>query len=744
MALVLRPFVLTLVVSVVAFAEPPRAAPRPAVEREALTRALQSVIDTTVLKTARVSVQVRSLDDGTVIYSRDGEELLNPASNVKLFTAAAALAKLGPEFRYDTEFFTDPDFKAGRAGVAKTLFVRGKGDPTLTTERLTGIVSDLIHAGLKEVSGDLVLDESYFDLERLPPGYDQEWGDKAYLAPTGALSLNWNTVGVYLRPGENVGERAMAELEPASEYFTLESALVTGTKTQRRYTVSINPDKDKVRQKVEVKGVVPVEKGTWSQWKKVDAPALYFGYTLKSLLAHRGVKVKGRIHTGTVAAGSRMLTVSQSETLDVVLKKLSKHSSNFVAEQLIKTLGAELKGAPGTTEKGITAVEDFLASEVGLSRGSYVMKNGSGLNDTNRFSAAQTNRLLAYMVSKFSLMPEYLSALPIAGKDGTLKYRFEGSEAVWRLRAKTGTLENVSALSGYVQSTGGERFVFSIMVNDFPGRAGMVVQHIDALGAAIAAAGTAGGPGQAVASMTRTPSVVGPFEALKSSLKLYVELTQKADKRNASFLRTAWRNESDPAVRAIIAEALVQSDPKESAHVRIFLDSAVATDEVYGRLRKASTEAGFNLPVVPTVVELAAAGQGEAQGRLLEFVRASQSDPKAWALLCEQLAVVANDAPTELLGALKVSGDTERNAGIEALVQGFVKAAQPEAPFWQALKLAQGAQDLAMASFAKALESTFSQRIAQAKAVALQNVELPNQAPATNGPGVTPVIVPGG
>jgi len=731
---------LTVLVSL-AVAAQPKTAPSSAREREALVKALQSVIDTTPLKTARVSVQVRSLDDGTIIYSRDGEELLNPASNVKLFTAASALARLGPDFRFDTDFLTDPEFKAGRDGKAKTLFVRGKGDPTLTTERLTGVVSDLLHAGLKEVTGDLVLDESYFDLDRVPPGYDQEWGDKAYLAPTGAISLNWNTVGVFLRPGENVGERGTAEIEPMSEYFTLDSELVTGTKMQRRYTVSIGPDKDKVRQKIEVRGVVPVEKGNWSQWKKVDAPAMYFGFTLKSLLAQRGVKVKGRIRTGSVTPGSRMLTVAQSETLDVVLKKLSKHSSNFVAEQLIKTLGAELKGVPGTTEKGINAVEDFLATDVGLSRGSFVMKNGSGLNDTNRFSAAQTNRLLAYMMSKFSLMPEFLSALPIAGKDGTLKYRFEGSDAVWRLRAKTGTLENVSALSGYVQSTGGERFVFSIMVNDFPGRAGMVVQHIDALGAAIAASGTPGGPGLAVASMTQTPSVVGPFEALKSSLKLYVDFTQKADKRNTSFLRTAWRNEKDPAVRALIAEALVQSDPKEPAHVRIFLDSASATDDVYGRLRKASVESGFNLPMVPTVVELAAAGQSEAQGRLLELVRASQGDEKAWPLLCEQLAVVANDAPAELLSALKTAPEAERSAGVDALVQGFVKAAQPDAPFWQSLKLAQGAQDLAMASFAKSLETTMSQRIAEAKAVAVPNVEMPQAVPPT---GAAPSIVPGG
>ncbi|MBL9037643.1 MAG: D-alanyl-D-alanine carboxypeptidase/D-alanyl-D-alanine-endopeptidase [Archangium sp.] len=708
--------------------------PKPAVrEREALVRALQSVIDTTPLKGARVSVQVKSLDDGSVVYARDADELLNPASNVKLFTSAAALAKLGPDFRFDTDFLVDADFKAGKDGKAKALYIRGKGDPSLTTERLSGIVSDLAHAGLMDVAGDIVLDESYFDDERSPPGYEQESGDKAYLAPTGAVSFNWNTIGVYVRPGDRAGTPATCELEPASDYFTVDCKVVTGTRTQRRYTVSIGPDAERNRQHIEARGVVPVDKGVWSQWKKVDAPALYFGQTVKALLAQRGVKVKGRVRLGTVPANARLLSTAQSDTLDVVLKRLNKTSSNFTAEQLLKVLGAEVLGAPGTTAKGIDVVEAFLESEVGLARGSYVMKNGSGLNDTNRFSASQTNRLLATMATRFTLMPEYLSSLPIAGKDGTLKYRFEGSEAVWRLRAKTGTLENVSALSGYVQAASGERFVFSVMVNDFPGRASAVVQHIDALTAAVAAFGTPGGPGQAVASMMETPSVVGPAEALQASLKVYAGLAQKAERRHVPFLRTAWRSERDPAVRALIAEALVQSDPKEPSHVRMFLDSVSASDDVYGRLRSASEAAGFNLPVVPTLVELAASGNGDAQGRVLEFVRASVGDAKAWAMMAEQVAVVANDAPVELLTALKAASDAERDATITALVEGFVKAAQPEAPFWQALRTMQGAADAELSAFAKGLETTLAQRIAEAKAPVVPVVEVPKPAVPTGG-----------
>ncbi len=704
-------FVVVLLGSAFAVAGTPPPGAR-AAEREALKAALQSVIDKSPLKTARVTVQVKSVDDGTVVFARDPDELLNPASNVKLYTAAAALVRLGAEYRYETEFLTDPDFKDGKA---KTLYIRGKGDPTINTDRLYGIVSELVHAGLNKEIGDIVVDESFFDTERQAPGFEQEYGDKAYLAPTGALSLNWNTVGVYLRPGESVGAKATVEIEPPSDYFVVDGEVTTGTRTQRRFTVGSSVDKDRVRQKIEVGGVVPFEKGVWSAWKKIDQPALYFGFTTKELLKQRGVKVKGRLRVGTVPPGQKMLHVAQSDTLDIVLKKMNKHSSNFVAEQLIKTLGAEQRGAPGTTAKGIDVVEDFLEKDVGLARGSYVMKNGSGLNDTNRFSAAQTNRLLVHMLERFPVMPEYLSSVGIAGKDGTLKYRFEGSDAVGRLRAKTGTLENVSALSGYVQSVGGERFVFSIMVNDFPGRASTVVQHIDALGVAVASTGTPGGPQAAVAQLT-PPSVVGPYEELKARTKTYAGLAQKADRRNVAFLRIAWRTEKDPAVRAIIADALYQSDSREAASVRILLDSAIATDEVYGRLAKAAKDSGLDTPLLPALVEIASTGSVDATARLFDFVKWGASDETLSPWLSEQLAVVATDAPMEVILALKGLSDGDRPLAVDALVHGLVKASQPSAPLWPMLRTAQGSGDPATAEFARGLEVTLSQKIAEARA----------------------------
>jgi D-alanyl-D-alanine carboxypeptidase/D-alanyl-D-alanine-endopeptidase (penicillin-binding protein 4) len=411
-----------------------------------------------------------------------------------------------------------------------------------------------------------------------------------------------------------------------------------------------------------------------------------------------------------------MIYVAQSETLDIILKQMNKHSSNFIAETLIKTLGAEARGAPGSFAKGIDVVEEFLEKEVGLPRGSYVMKNGSGLNDTNRFSTSQFGKLLRYMSDRFPLAPEYLSALGIAGKDGTVRNRFEGSDAVGRLRAKTGTLENVRALSGYVESVGGEKFVFSIIVNDFTGYGAPITQTIDAMGAAIAASGSVKGPGQAVAEMMTQPNVVSPIEEMKTRVKTYLALGRQQDKRNIPFLRTAWRNEKDPAVRAVVAESIYQSNPQDYLGPRTLLDSFTAGNEVYGRLRTVAKDLGVDVPCISSVVELAAEGNAEALMKVLEMAKASAGDELAQRDLAEALAEVARTAPEELLLAMKVAPAGDRDPTLHLLAKGLVVASDADHPFWPSLRRMMGAVDPTAAEFARKLESSLSLKVAEEKA----------------------------
>ncbi|MBN1207906.1 MAG: D-alanyl-D-alanine carboxypeptidase/D-alanyl-D-alanine-endopeptidase [Myxococcaceae bacterium] len=680
-------------------------------EREALKAALVDVLQRAPLRASRVGVHVQSLDDGTVVFSQNADELLNPASNVKLVTAAAALATLGPEYRFDTEFLVDPELPPD--GKIKALYVRGKGDPSMTTERLYSITSELFHTGLREVQ-DIIVDDSWFDAERTPPGYDQEESDRAYMAPTGAVSLNWNATAIFLRPGAQPGAKGVVEVEPHSDYFIVENALTTGSRRARRVSVASKPAGDK--QRITVRGQLPADQGSLSIYKKIDNPPQYFGFTLKEMLRARGIKVRGRVKLGLSPSRARLLYVAQSDTFDIVLKRLNKLSNNFVAEMLLKTMGAELKGAPGTFSKGIEVVESFLERDVGIPRGSYVMKNGSGLNDANRFSVAQVSRILRHMYERFPLAPEFLSSVGIAGKDGTLKYRFEGSEAVGRLRAKTGTLENVSALSGYVQAAGGEKFIFSMMVNDYPGRSGPIIQGLDALGAAVAATGSTLGPSRAVAALADSTRLGSELNAVASRIKTYLELGKQRDQRNISFLRTAWRSERDPAVRAVLAESLYQSNPNDYLGARTLLDSYSASSEVYGRLRAVAKELAVEVPGVGSMVELAASGNAEALARVVELAGASRGDGQAETELAEALGEVARTAPEELVVALRESQAAERDVAVALLARGLVQVGDAEHPFWKSLRKQLGASDPALVVFVRSLDAALSQKVAEQKA----------------------------
>lgn len=627
----------------------------------ALREAIDAVVERSALAGARAGICVVSLDTGATLYARDADTLLNPASNVKLFTSAAALARLGPEYRFETEAWLDA---AGlRGGSPRALYLRGKGDPTLTTERLWVLAGDLQHLGLKRV-GDLVLDESWFDAERIGPGFDQEAGDKTYLAPAGALSLNFNTVAVHVGPGERPGAAGRVELEPDSSYFELSNRTRTvGMRAARRLTVSATQGGSGGRQRIVVEGRLPAGGRPAVVWRKIDDPAQYLGQTLKRLLELRGVRVTGKVRLGAVPEGAQLFHVAESEPLSDVVRRLNKSSNNFIAEQLLKALGAAGAGPPGSWASGLTAVEGFLSS-LGLRRGSYVMKNGSGLNDANRFSARQTARLLAELWRRFPLAPEFLSSLPVAGKDGTVRWRLEGPETAGRVRAKTGTLDGVASLSGYLVTVDGERLAFAILVNDAPGKAAAMTLAIDAVTAALVTRGAAGKPSAAVAAGAAAGGASA--EALDAAASSYLVMGRAHDRRNVPFLRTALRAEAEPQLRLAVAEALYRSDPDADATRRALLEAtSLPLPGPLARLLGLAA-AGDPPPVLAALGDLAGEGNGDALSRLLALA-AAEPPPALRAALTTVLVEVVDAAPTELRLALLAAAPPVREAATALL-----------------------------------------------------------------------------
>jgi D-alanyl-D-alanine carboxypeptidase/D-alanyl-D-alanine-endopeptidase (penicillin-binding protein 4) len=644
--------------------------------REQLRQEIEGLLHRPPLQRARVGIEVRSLETGEELYSHDADELLNPASNVKLITSATALTRLGPEFRYATDF--DCDGPVSR-GECKTLYIRGRGDPTLYTERIYGIAGELEHRGLRKI-GDIVVDDTYFDGEREGPGWEQEHGDRPYIAPVGALSVNHNTVAVYVSPGDSDKAKARIELEPNSDYFIVENHVKTASRHGRERLIPRSfPAKN--RQRIMVSGRLPLGRETSVFYRKVDNPPIYAGETFKTIFKARGISVKGHVRLGTVPDDAVQVYVSRSDSLAAIVREMNKISSNFVAEQLIKTVGAETKGPPGSWTKGIAAAEEYLAS-IGIPKGSYLMKNGSGLNDTNRFSARQIATLLTNVAQKTSFYPEMSASLGIAGRDGTVRSRMEGTAAEGRLRAKTGTLENVTALSGYVRLTDNETIVYSIVANDISRHHAPYIAAMDSLGAAIA---TGGLPEQRMEGGTIIGTASDSKAAMQARIATYTNLARMADPTNLPFLHSALRTERDPIMRAIVADAIFKSDKENGASV--LLDAVPADAATFAKLRTIAQSLSVPTPTVSSLIDLAADGNADALDKLIQLTHEAKDDASVAALLADGFQEIGRTAPDELFFALHRAPPDVGADAVAMLAQGIGESEEKAShPFFERLK----------------------------------------------------------
>ena len=444
----------------------PKAPADPAARRAWLKAELDEVLNAPALAKAKIGVLAIESDTGKPLYARGDKTPLNAASNVKIVTSAAALSLLGPEYRWRTTLSIAASAALSASGeVAGDLGLRGGGDPTLVGEDLAAMVADLAALGVHRVHGALVVDDGFFDGATVGPAYDQKKESSASRAPSSAASLDFNAVAVTIIPGAAAGAPARVTVEPASPYFVVSGNVVTAADGPASAAVETR-DEGGTRTRVVVAGRVRLGAEPRTFYRRVDHPALFLGQSLRQQLERRGILVDKPTRVGAVpAAGQRVLSTHESAPLAVVVQDLNKRSNNFMAEQVVRTLGAEIVGRPGTWDKGLEAVARYLAT-VGLPRGAYQMTNGSGLYDSNHFSAEQLVTVLRAASRDFRISAEFLASLAIAGTDGTIAHRMSGTLAERYVRAKTGTLANVSCLSGFAGSPGRVPVIFSILMND--------------------------------------------------------------------------------------------------------------------------------------------------------------------------------------------------------------------------------------------------------------------------------------
>jgi serine-type D-Ala-D-Ala carboxypeptidase/endopeptidase (penicillin-binding protein 4) len=409
---------------------------------------------------ARVGVAVIDIARGRTLVSRSADEVMNVASNVKLVTTAAALSTLGPTYRFHTSFLVGKTTKINAGTVEGDLILRGGGDPTLDPQGVYELVRLLELAGVRRVTGSLIIDDGFFDGAVLPPAFEQKREDAAFRAPVSGASLNYNAVGVYVQPA-SAGEAARIAISPPSSYIDVRSTVMTVGEGRTSLRIATKATKD--RTEITLSGQIRAGEDPRRFLKRVEHPTLHTGEAVRALLVAQGIRV-GKLKLGTTPVDARLLALHESEPLAVIARDINKHSNNFMAETVLKTLGAEAGGLPGTWDKGLTVVRGWLDAQ-GIK--GYRYDNGSGLYDSNRFSASHLAEILRAMYLDFRVGPDYVASLAIAGRDGTLVRRMKGGRAEGRVRAKTGTLNQTSCLAGYAGTTGAP-VVFVVLVDAIP------------------------------------------------------------------------------------------------------------------------------------------------------------------------------------------------------------------------------------------------------------------------------------
>lgn len=454
----------------------PLASEKPGAEVRDLRAQLTTVFNAPVMAHGNWGVEVRSLDRGDVLFALNAGKLMMPASNMKILTLAAAAETLGWDHRFTTTLETTGTVEAGV--LRGDLIVRGTGDPTISTRDNRGNqvfdewAAALRAAGIATIDGRIVGDDQAFDDDGVGPGWSWDYLEAGYAAPVGALQYNENTADLTTAPGAAPGDPAVVRLAAGSGFVLTNRALTTeGGEGRPRGGLDVRRRID--RPELEISGMVTRDAQPATRVVAVLNPTQFFVQSLKDGLVARGIAVNGAavdiddIVPALPADPSprRVLATTSSPSLREIGTVLMKVSQNQYAETLLKAIGAA-GGGVGSTAAGRRRVQELFTSW-GIPADGYVVSDGSGLSRYNYVTASTVNTILARMHGDPTHRDPFVATLPIAGKDGTIASRMRRTRAEGNAVAKTGSIANSRALSGFVRSRGGELLVFSIIGNDF-------------------------------------------------------------------------------------------------------------------------------------------------------------------------------------------------------------------------------------------------------------------------------------
>lgn len=425
-----------------------------------------------------LSVYVQDVNDGTPLLAVNAQVPRTPASVMKLVTTLVALNQLGPAFRFNTDLYADGEAKQGR--IEGNVYLRGTGDPFLVTESFWRLLKDLRDQGIQHISGDLVVDSSYFDVPALYRGDFDGRPTRAYNVGPDATLVNFFATRFRFFPDpENKQVRIVADPALANMELDNKVKLVDGTCSRSRRNVKMGVKRRGDTATVVFTGQLSSRCSQYELLRAVMEPVPYVWGVFKTLWVEMGGRIDGRGRAGRQPSDAVLIQRSLSRPLGELIRHMNKYSNNVMTRNLLLTLGARTYGPPGTVEKGRRAIGDWLLLN-DIAAPELHVGNGSGLSRDARVSATTLARmLLASWRSPY--MPEFISSLPLSAMDGTLRRRFQQTGLEGRIHMKTGLLNDVRSIAGYLETASNRRLVLVSLHNDRGVQNGIGTEVQDAL-----------------------------------------------------------------------------------------------------------------------------------------------------------------------------------------------------------------------------------------------------------------------
>lgn len=424
------------------------------------------LLSKTVSEKAHLGVAVYSLDQDRFLYEKNGKQLFIPSSIAKIFPAGNALYKLGTEYVFRTKLMYDGTIED--TVLKGNIYLKGSGDPTLNTAALEELRIYLQLKGIKKIQGSLVVDGTIFDTVSMGPGWMWDESPAFWNAKVSGLMVNHSCEKLFIGPASKEGKAPVVISTPSSSYFKLEnSALTTGIKN----SLQLKGGYASSGQPIEIEGSIVQTGKPVKKYVPVDNPSFYTGVLFRDLLKQRGIEV-GDVREGTVPSRVVLLGEVKSPPMRSIVGTMLKESDNLYVDAIFKRLGTSESGKrPGSWQNGAKEVHHFLQNVVDLDMGDMVLVDG-GLSRYNLVSPRQVVDYLKWITTQDRFYPEFAASLPISGVDGSLKERMTKASIKGRFRAKTGTMQGVRGVAGYMTTTSGEKLIVVVMINNFIGRMG--------------------------------------------------------------------------------------------------------------------------------------------------------------------------------------------------------------------------------------------------------------------------------